>query len=393
MIQTNIDSNCCGCHACVLACPVGCIRMEENQEGFLYPKIQYEKCISCNRCENVCPMLNQQHTNENHLSAYLFQNENQEIHQESTSGGFFSEIGKFVIQKGGVVFGASFNEDLEVVHRYVDVTEDLSLFRNSKYVQSNIKKSFLQAKKFLDQGRWVCFSGTPCQIQALSLFLGKDYEKLIMVDFICRGVPSPKLLRKYILEQEKKEKSPITELKFRSKKYGYHFGTIQLKFANGHIKNEGPTTNSYLRPFFQGCSSRMSCFHCPMKYINRISDFTLFDSWHAHDLSSEIIDDKGTTAVLAHTIKAKKIILYLRGTLIPVSTHKLVQFDGDMLLKQPRIHKNRKYFLQNLENITMDQLIKRYLPITKYEKMRRFAKPFFYKIGLHKLYQKMKKRI
>ena len=199
MINIEDKKQCCGCSACVQRCPKQCIVMKEDEEGFLYPVADKDVCIDCNLCEQVCPVLRQREEREP-LDVYAAFNKNEEVRMQSSSGGVFTALAESIIKEGGVVFGARFNEDWEVVHDYVETVEGLSAFRGSKYVQSRIGCTFSQAEQFLKQGRKVLFSGTPCQIAGLKLFLRKEYENLLSVDFICHGVPSPGVWRQYLNE-------------------------------------------------------------------------------------------------------------------------------------------------------------------------------------------------
>ena len=204
MIEIKDKKNCCGCSACYSICPKNCIEMKADREGFLYPKINKDLCINCGLCETVCPIINKVEEKVFEQEGYLVQNKDEKVREESTAGGAFTAIAKYVLEKKGIVFGVQYDENLNVVHSYVENEIDLKLYRNSKYVQSKIGKTFKQAKKFLDEDRWVCFSGTPCQIEGLKKYLKKDYNKLITVDVVCHAVPSPLVWEKYLEVQRKK---------------------------------------------------------------------------------------------------------------------------------------------------------------------------------------------
>ena len=199
MINIIDKKNCCGCNACVQHCPKSCVTMQEDEEGFLYPIVDQEACIDCGLCEKVCPVLNQGEERKP-LQVYAANNPNEEIRMQSSSGGVFTLLAETIIQEGGVVFGARFNDDWEVIHDYTETKEELAAFRGSKYVQSRIGDSYCQAEQFLKKGRKVLFTGTPCQIAGLNLFLRKEYGNLLTVDFICHGVPSPGVWKSYLEE-------------------------------------------------------------------------------------------------------------------------------------------------------------------------------------------------
>ena len=199
MIKSTNKKLCTGCAACYSICPVRCISMQEDSEGFLYPVVEKDKCTSCKKCETVCPAIVQRNERKP-LYVYAAKNLNEEIRRQSSSGGIFTLIAESIIQEGGVVFGARFNENWEVVHDYTETIEGLAAFRGSKYVQSRIGNTYLSAKDFLLAGRKVLFSGTPCQIAGLKAFLQDDYDNLLTVDLVCHGVPSPLVWKRYLDE-------------------------------------------------------------------------------------------------------------------------------------------------------------------------------------------------
>lgn len=199
MINIIEKKDCCGCSACVSICPKHCITMSLDNEGFLYPQVDNESCIDCGLCEKVCLVLNQGKECKP-FQVYAAKNINEEIRMKSSSGGIFTLLAEQILHEGGVVFGARFNADWEVIHDYTETKEGLAAFRGSKYVQSRLGDSFCQAEHFLRQGRKVMFTGTPCQIAGLKLFLRKTYDNLLTVDFICHGVPSPGVWKKYLEE-------------------------------------------------------------------------------------------------------------------------------------------------------------------------------------------------
>ncbi len=197
MIEIKEKYNCCGCSACVQICPKQCISLSADNEGFLYPQVDTAVCINCGLCEKVCPVINQNEPRMP-LEVYAAKNTDEEIRLKSSSGGIFTLLAEHIISEGGVVFGARFNENWEVVHDYTETVEGLESFRGSKYVQSIIGENFKKAKFFLDEGRNVLFSGTPCQVAGLKKFLRKEYENLLTVEVVCHGVPSPMVWHDYL---------------------------------------------------------------------------------------------------------------------------------------------------------------------------------------------------
>ena len=199
MIDIKDKKDCCGCSACVQKCPKQCISLKEDCEGFLYPIVDKDICIDCGLCEKVCPILYQGEERKP-LKVFAAKNHDEEIRKQSSSGGIFTLLAEKIINEGGVVFGAKFDENWDVKHDYTETIEGLAAFRGSKYVQSRIEDNYRKAETFLKQGRKVLFSGTPCQIAGLKRFFRKEYENLLTVDFICHGVPSPGVWRRYLQE-------------------------------------------------------------------------------------------------------------------------------------------------------------------------------------------------
>ena len=221
MIEITEQVKCTGCSACANICPKQCISMVADLEGFLYPSVDTKECINCGLCEKICPILKKNPIKSDDIIAYAAMLNNTDIRLESSSGGVFTAIAESVIDKNGVVFGAELDENFNVIHTYVETKEELKKFRGSKYVQSVIGETYKRAKGFLDQGRFVLFTGTPCQIGGLYAYLNKDYDNLITQDLICHGVPSPMVWRKYLEFREDISHAGVRRMSFRHKKYGW----------------------------------------------------------------------------------------------------------------------------------------------------------------------------
>lgn len=296
MIEIKDKKNCCGCSACVQRCPKQCISLHEDREGFLYPRIDSTRCIDCGLCEKVCPILNQ--IGERiPVEIFAAKNINERIRCESSSGGIFTLLAEQTINAGGVVFGVKWNEYFEAVHSYTETKEGLAAFRGSKYVQSKVGETFKQAEMFLKQGRQVLFSGTPCQIAALKLYLRKRYDNLLAIDVVCHGVPSPKVWREYLTSLNHSE-HPISYVNLRSKERGWRQYSYVIK-ANDCILYDN---FAYKSPFLQGFSLnltlRPSCYNCPAKAGRSNADITLADCWGVNKLKGIKDDNKGYSSVL-----------------------------------------------------------------------------------------------
>lgn len=306
--------------------------------------------------------------------------------RESTSGGAFSAIANWVIRKGGVVYGAAFGADGEVIHVAVDTIDELYRFRNSKYVQSLIGDAYSNTRKLLLAGKWVCFSGTPCQLEGLLNYLRRPYDKLVTVDVVCRAVPSPLVLRKYIEMQRKY--FDFTDLKFRNKRYGYKYSSMSLSGGNKEY-HEGIDTDYYLRTFFAGVNIRPSCTDCKFRSVVRRTDFTIWDCFDVYRFNSKLDNDKGVTRILARTWKAENILREVSHEL------KLVEIGIDQavsgvkeLVKSPVPHPLRSNFFKDLVVMDTEKCFKKYFPITIRHRIEKQVRICSARLGI---YQTMKR--
>ena len=312
MINISNKGKCCGCHGCASACLVGCISMEPDQEGFMYPHIDKSQCIDCGICEKICPMAkNYELLSE--PTAYACYSLDENIQGASSSGGVFSEIARWVIESNGVVFGAAFDEKFNVRHIWVDNLKDLEKLRGSKYVQSDIGRAYEQVKAFLKQGRMVYFTGTPCQVAGLYSFLGEKNENLITQDIICHGVPSPAVWRKYVAYRQKKAK--LCKVSFRNKENGWKQYRIFMEFEDGTIYAKDPFNDSYMHSFLTDICLRPSCYQCEFKSKSRVSDITLADFWGIEKVIPELVNDNGISLVLLHSQRGREILGSIRDRL------------------------------------------------------------------------------
>lgn len=329
MIQITDRKNCCGCAACVQRCPKQCITLYEDNEGFLYPKADADVCIDCGVCEMVCPVINQGESRKP-LKVFAAINPNEGIRAVSSSGGIFTLLAEKVTGDGGIVFGARYNTDWEVVHAYSETVDGLSAFRGSKYVQSRIGNTFRDTERFLKAGKKVLFSGTPCQIAGLRRFLRREYESLITVDVACHGVPSPKVWKEYLSSVCKL--SEILHITMRDKSDSWRKYRLTIK-GKETIISECASTNKYILGFLQNLSLRPSCYQCPAKGGKSGSDITLADYWGIEKLCPDMDDDKGTSFVCTNTLKGCMLFE-------SVSTKKEIMNYNDSIVFNPCMEHN-----------------------------------------------------
>lgn len=299
MINIVNKYNCCGCGACINICPKQCISYQEDNEGFLYPKVNINDCINCNLCNKVCPY-NGISKKRDPITIYAAKHKDDYIRLNSSSGGIFTSLAEKIINSNGVVFGCQFDKSWNAIHSYTNNIKELSKYRGSKYIQSNTLRTFNEVKSFLDKGLLVLYSGTPCQILGLKNYLRKEYANLITVDFVCHGVPSPKVWQLYI--KSLGSNSVITDIKFRNKEIGWRNYTLYIKTEHKEFKYSMENNQSpYMKGFLNELYLRPSCHNCVAKCFASRSDLTIADYWWIHNIKPEMDDDKGVSLVYINT--------------------------------------------------------------------------------------------
>lgn len=355
MLPTN---KCSGCTACMVGCPVQCIHMKPDMDGFLYPHIQADVCLHCGKCERICPVLN--NTREDTLLpvAYAAKNKDAGIKAHSSSGGVFSALAEDTISRGGAVFGARLTEILTVEHCMVESVQELASLRGSKYVSSQLGDCFRQVREQLNAGRPVLFSGTPCQVEGVLAFLNRPYDNLLTADLICHGVPSAKVWTAYCAEREAKQNARITFASFRNKDRGWKQFSMKLEFDNGAVYRSSLQEDPFLRAFLTNLCLRPSCHDCVFKSKNRKSDITLADFWGVQQIMPQEDDDQGVSLVLAHSEKGKKALRRLEEsvTLLPTDLEPAIERNRAMV-RSVTPHHFRDYFFHRLGKVGFDKLV------------------------------------
>ena len=348
------DKNqCTGCTACANICPKSCIEMKEDDEGFSYPVIDNSRCISCLACERVCPILNNHTHKDEETKAYAALSKNDETRLESSSGGIFSELAKLILQSNGIVYGAKYDDDFKVIHTGIEDIESLKELRGAKYSQSDLSTIFQTVKKQLNNGRQVLFSGTPCQIGGLKAFLKKDYDNLYCIDFVCHGVPSPLVWKKYIeyRSQVDADNQVPEYINLRNKESGWSHYSYQVEFAyskSNHYLCQNDK-DLYMSLFVNNYILRRSCSNCYYKGYSRESDITLGDFWGIWDILPSMDDNKGTSVVFTHSNKGEKLLnsaaIHLQSN--PVTLDQATMMNPS-LLKSSLPKENRERVLQEI---------------------------------------------
>lgn len=397
MLNMADKTKCTGCTACASVCPQSAIAMIPDEEGFLYPHISPDMCTDCGLCEQICPaQKSAEYEPQRKRRGFLVKHTNEAVLADSTSGGFFTPVAEWTFQQGGVVCAATFDDHFQVIHAFAEIGTDLHRFRGSKYVQSNLNECFVRIRDMLKEGRIVTFVGTPCQVYGLKAFLGKEDPRLYTVDLVCHGVPSPKLWDAYLQYQQKKYRSEIVDVHFRSKIYGYQSGTMKIRFANGREYTQGGKNDLMLRSFYGDVASRPSCYACPFKVLERCSDFTVYDAWNAHRFLPELCkaDDKGYTNVIVHTERAVHLLNQLQCICFTeINVERAIALDGVMVRKSAVPHPKRSAFYRNMSADTIAEQVQACIPVSRTGRLLRNAKPVLYKIGLLGLTKKLKQII
>ena len=362
---------CCGCYSCEQVCPKQCIEMMEDSEGFSYPIVDNTKCIQCGICINNCPLINNHNEiSKNFINSFIGFTTDEQIRMKSSSGGIFFQLAKFIIDNGGVVFGATFDDNWNVNHICVTKIEDLNSIMGSKYVQSNISDTFIECKKYLENNVLVLFSGVACQIESLKIFLKKEYSNLISVDVLCHGVPSPKVWRMYLnyLKYNNNNKT-INKIEFRNKAFGWSNFSMLVSFADSSNVVEQHDYNLYFKYFLQNIGLRPSCYNCHFKSIFRSSDISLGDAWGINNYNKSYNDEKGVSVILVHTKKGMNILNDISSCL------NLKEYFVDIILppmsdsrKSVSINKKRNRFFMTLNKKKKFESVIKYIKPSSFHK-------------------------
>lgn len=348
--------SCCGCGACANRCPVDAIRMEWDAEGFYYPKVDETACIYCGKCTAACPALNPRSINDKEPDCYAAYADD-EIRAVSSSGGIFTLAAEEILDQGGVVAGAAFDEHFRVAHILVDNKKDLGRLRSSKYVQSTTDFVYREVEKYLKEGRQVLFTGCGCQVGGLYGFLGKDYDNLFTIDLMCHGGPSPKVFQKYLEEVHKGKQ--VTYVSFRDKDYFGWSTEMTVKYADGDIYRKRRGEDPYYRAFLPCLSVRPHCQICFYSRLPRQADMTLADFWGVQKYNPAYTDGKGTSILVTNNQKGRDMLEKIRHRLLllePVE-RKYILTHGQPFAKPFRSNAKRDRFMKLIQKFPMEKAL------------------------------------
>lgn len=359
-------SQCTGCGACASICPVGCISLVSDEEGFTYP-VADSTCIGCGECHDVCPVLGDNSYAKIGFEQFCVAARHLDytVWERSSSGGAFSAICEVYCDDGDAIFGAKF-EDLKVVHDYVRSVDEIESFMKSKYVQSDLRDSYREARELLKSGRRVLFSGTPCQVAGLRSFLGKEYANLLCVDLICHGVGSPRVFQQYVEYLEASYKSKLICFSFRNQriKTGRFFDhIIRLEFENGTKVEDG--SDPYGTGFIQCLFLRPSCSKCVFANTNRVGDITLGDFRRQHELLPEAKKTENLSTIIVNTEKGREVCESLSRYMdvYPVPLEDVVSTSLQLRKPSPASPRRKEFFDDLSSGARIEQVLQKYIII------------------------------
>ena len=357
-VPAERTEQCTGCGLCAVKCLNRCIQMQPDIEGFMRPVVNGEECLSCGVCRAVCPANHQPDAIPLH-KAYAAYCVDEKIRYNSSSGGIFSALAESVLAAGGVVAGAAMQPDGMIRHILAETEEQLALLRGSKYVQSEAWHVFAPIQSMLDAGRTVLFSGTPCQTAALSAYLRAPAERLILIDLICHGVPSPAVWKRYVDFRSEQVGAACTDVSFRDKEESWQYYRLKMHFANGTSYAAPAASDPYLRAFLKNASLRPSCADCAFKGDHRLSDLTLADYWGVERLHPMQNAKQGVSLVLVHSEKGQQLLERCAGSLVMEETAAAPALAVNAAYTcSADASPNRWRFFAGLDRLPFDQLVR-----------------------------------
>ena len=356
----SIKENCCGCTACANICPKKAITMCADSEGFLYPSVDGILCVECGLCKKVCDLQKKSENVKAEPTVFALKAEDS-IRKNSTSGGAFTLLSDCIIERGGVVYGATFGDGMTVVHSRTTDKTGRDAQRGSKYVQSDLRDSFSLVKKDLANGLFVMFTGTACQIAGLKNYLfNVNTDKLLLVDILCHGVPSPLLFSEYIKFVEKKRKKRVSAYYSRAKDDGYMFNE-RIEYSDGSCDVKTMLGETWNHLFYSDNALRPCCYECKYTGSARNSDITIADFWGIEDISPEFYDKKGISLVIINSQKGKQAFDEICDeATLSLQTFEKAVVKNHNLITPTKLPKSREKFWNDVESCGCEHIFKTY---------------------------------
>ena len=353
---------CSGCKMCGDICPKEAISFD-YKKGFWYPSVDDKKCVNCGLCSNKCPSLhNAPKTPPNPFACYGAKSKDETIRENSTSGGFFTELAQYTIENGGYVIAALYDDKCRIVHASSNIAKDIERFRQSKYAQSDTSGIYKITKQLLVRGEKVLFCGTACQVEALYSFLGKEYVNLQTMDFICLGICSPFAYRKYLDMLESKYKAKAVKVWFKNKTHGWRSISTRIDFSNGKVYLEPGYKDLFMHAFVvDALSMRPNCQYCKFRKIPHHSDFTVADFWGIEHVNPAIDDNKGLSAIFVNSESGQETFIKISKNLDYFETTAENICNGNFSTLRPMApHPKYGEFMTCLENHSFKAAMKKY---------------------------------
>ena len=344
-----IKHNCTGCSACYSICPVHCISMKADKEGFLYPEAS-DACISCGLCEKVCPAFKTKQDNHYQQKAIAAVTRDKNIWRRSSSGGAFSEICRHWADDNTLIVGAAWDE-LRVHHIGVKGFSGIGPLCKSKYLSSAIENTFLDIRRSLINGRKAIFCGCPCQVAGLKSFLHKDYDNLLTIDFICHGQGSPYVFETCVQHLSETLGEKVVHYEFRSKRTRYEMDYLSQITTND--STHYITKDRYVQLFLSQNALRPSCGeNCKYRDIHRTGDITIADFKGMSKIFPDLsFPKKNWSTVVCNTIKGEECFSNLSKTMEvrTITIENIVEFNP-LFAKQTWFSKDRDAFFADFTN-------------------------------------------
>lgn len=384
--------DCCGCAACYATCIHGAISMIEDASGFLYPRINQKTCVDCGLCKSACPIIKRDSDSfiVEGQEFYACHNNDEEEWKASSSGGIFRILADYIVNMGGYVAGAVYDDHMVVRHILTNHREDLEKFRGSKYVQSDTREVYKYVKERLNSGLWVLYTGTPCQVEALKNYLRKPFEKLLTCDIICTSVPSPKVFRDYVEFLEKRNSSKVVSVNMKDKTKGWPFAKTRVLFSDGKSIYDTLDADLWIKAWSTELMNRPSCECCRFTNYNRPGDITIGDCWSVFHKKNAFSSPNGISQLMINTPKGHQLFKEIKEkmTLIPITK----EFAWQSKLEYP-IKNNEKApeFWNDYQKMNFVDIAQKYFDYSSFKYYKNKYLPMLLSmlaIALHKLFRK-----
>ena len=341
----NKKMDCFGCRACESACPSKAITMESDEQGFWYPHIDEEKCISCGMCQNACQIGKIYNLRSNHPMNCFGVKCQDDIRLVSSSGGVYTALSDYVLENDGLCVGAEYDNNMRVVHSIAESKEMRNRFRGSKYVQSDMYGVYEKIKQAISYGKYVLYTSTPCQCAAVKQYMSKKSDvnglsRLILVDMVCHGVPSPAVWMDYVKYMENDVHAEMNNYVFRNKEVGWRNYNVKASFVDGSVRRNDRKSRTYVQLFSRDVMLRPSCYYCPYSKMSRCSDLTIGDFWGIEDIDEGFSDNKGVSMLLVNTEKGQALWERCKSK---VAVYKEIDVAK---LMQPQLHNSVDYSIE-----------------------------------------------